>query len=181
MKDKKRSAVSWIIEFAEKRKSYYVLSVITAAFGVLCGIAPYFFIADIIKKLLTGTRVFGSFAADLILIILFWAFRVVLHAVSTFLSHKATFRVLAEIRKRCCDKLARLPLGSVLDIPSGSLKNTLVERIDSIETTLAHVVPEFTGNLFAPLCVLVYIFFIDWRSCRSSRSRSVLSSLRVCG
>ena len=163
MKEKKRSAVSWIIEFAEKRKSYYVLSVITAAIGVLCGIAPYFFIADIIKKLLTGTRVFGSFAADLIFIILFWAFRVVLHAVSTFLSHKATFRVLAEIRKRCCDKLARLPLGNVLDIPSGALKNTLVERVDSIETTLAHVVPEFTGNLFAPLCVLIYLFFIDWR------------------
>ena len=163
MKDKKRSAVSWIVEFAEDRKMYYALSVLTAMFGVLCGIAPYFFIADIIKKLLAGTRVFGAFAADLILIMLFWAFRVVLHAVSTSLSHKATFRVLAEIRKRCCDKLARLPLGNVLDIPSGSLKNTLVERIDSIETTLAHVVPEFTGNIFGPLCVLIYLFFIDWR------------------
>ena len=163
MKDKKRSAVSWIAEFAEDRKTYYALSVLTAVLGVLCGIAPYFFIADIIKKLLAGTRVFGVFAADLVLIMLFWALRVVLHAVSTSLSHKATFRVLAEIRTRCCDKLARLPLGSVLDIPSGSLKNTLVERVDSIETTLAHVVPEFTGNLFAPLCVLVYIFFIDWR------------------
>ena len=163
MKDKKRSAVSWIAEFAEDRKMYYALSVLTAALGVLCGIAPYFFIADIIKKLLAGTRVFGVFAADLVLIMLFWALRVVLHAVSTSLSHKATFRVLAEIRTRCCDKLARLPLGSVLDIPSGSLKNTLVERVDSIETTLAHVVPEFTGNLFGPLCVLIYLFFIDWR------------------
>ena len=163
MEKKKRSAVSWITEFAEDRKMYYALSVLTAALGVLCGIAPYFFIADIIKKLLSGTRVFGAFAADLILIMLFWALRVVLHAVSTSLSHKATFRVLAEIRKRCCDKLARLPLGNVLDIPSGSLKNTLVERVDSIETTLAHVVPEFTGNIFGPLCVLVYLFFIDWR------------------
>ena len=163
MKDKKRSAVSWITEFTENRKIYYALSVLTAMFGVLCGIAPYFFIADIIKKLLAGTRVFGAFAADLILIMLFWVLRVVLHAFSTSLSHKATFRVLAEIRKRCCDKLARLPLGSMLDIPSGSLKNTLVERVDSIETTLAHVVPEFTGNLFGPLCVLIYLFFIDWR------------------
>ena len=163
MEKKKRSAVSWIVEFAEDRKMYYALSVLTAALGVLCGIAPYFFIADIIKKLLAGTRVFGAFAADIILIMLFWALRVVLHAVSTSLSHKATFRVLAEIRKRCCDKLARLPLGSVLDIPSGSLKNTLVERVDSIETTLAHVVPEFTGNIFGPFCVLIYLFFIDWR------------------
>jgi len=70
MKDKKRSAVSWIAEFAEDRKTYYALSVLTAVLGVLCGIAPYFFIADIIKKLLAGTRVFGVFAADLFFIML---------------------------------------------------------------------------------------------------------------
>lgn len=46
---------------------------------------------------------------------------------------------------------------------SGGLKNILVERIDSIEPTLAHVVPEFTSNLLGPVMVLVYLFTIDWR------------------
>ena len=35
-----------------------------------------------------------------------------------------------------------LPLGYVKDTPSGTFKNIMVERIDSIETTLAHIVPE---------------------------------------
>lgn len=86
-----------------------------------------------------------------------------MHSLSTSFSHRATFAVLANIRKSCCDKLAKVPLGYVKDTPSGSFKNILVERIDSIETTLAHVVPEFTSNLLAPVIILVCFFMTDWR------------------
>ena len=85
------------------------------------------------------------------------------HSISTTLSHKATFAVLGTIRKRVCAKLSRVPLGTVLDIPSGSIKNVLVERIDSIETTMAHIIPEFTSNLLVPIALLVYLFILDWR------------------
>ena len=49
------------------------------------------------------------------------------------------------------------------DRPSGTLKNILMERTDSIETTLAHVLPEFTGNILAPVLVFLYMLTIDWR------------------
>ena len=39
----------------------------------------------------------------------------------------------------------------------------MVERIDSIETTLAHVIPEFTSNLLGPVVILIYFFTIDYR------------------
>ena len=71
--------------------------------------------------------------------------------------------MLGEIRKRCTEKLSRMPLGAVLEQSSGALKNTLIERIDSIETTLAHIVPEFTANLLIPVVILIYVFSIDWR------------------
>ena len=56
-----------------------------------------------------------------------------------------------------------MPLGYVKDTPSGTFKNIMVERIDSIETTLAHIVPEFTSNLLAPIVILIYFFLTDWR------------------
>ena len=89
--------------------------------------------------------------------------RVLFHALSTATCHKATFAVLGEIRKRCMEKPTRMPLGTVLEPSSGALKNTLIERIDSIETTLAHIVPAFTANLLIPVIILIYIFTIDWR------------------
>lgn len=92
-----------------------------------------------------------------------WIFRVVFHTASTKTSHKTTFRLLGNVRIALCDKLARLPLGTVLDIPSGALKNIIVERVDSMETTLAHVVPEFTANIAAPVFMFIYLLTIDWR------------------
>ena len=56
-----------------------------------------------------------------------------------------------------------LPLGTVLDRSSGSYKNIIVERVDSIETTLAHLLPEMTANIVGALAVLALIFANDWR------------------
>ena len=66
-------------------------------------------------------------------------------------------------QKGLLDKLATLPLGTVLDRSSGSYKNIIVERVDSIETTLAHLLPEMTANIVGALAVLVLLFIEDWR------------------
>ena len=64
---------------------------------------------------------------------------------------------------RLMDKLAAMPLGAVMDKSSGSYKNIIVERVDSIETTLAHIVPEMTSNVAGSLAVLCLLFSVDWR------------------
>lgn len=167
-KEKTRSAWSWIFEFAAERKALYIASVVTAAAGVLCATAPFIIMGQMVVRLLEGDREVSAYMTDCILLAVLWAGKVVFHAISTALSHKATFYVLGNIRKRLLDKLARLPLGTVLDTPSGSLKNVIVERVDSIETTLAHILPEFTSNLLAPAILIIYLFTIDWRMALAS-------------
>ena len=56
-----------------------------------------------------------------------------------------------------------MPLGDVMSQPSGTLKSTIVERIDSIETTLAHILPEFTTGIGAPIIILIYTFTVSWK------------------
>ena len=163
MKEKKRSAVSWILEWAGQKRSAYVWSVVFAAGSVIFKVIPYFMIADVVKMFLDGNREFKAYLVKAVWIALSFILAELLHSISTALSHKATFTVLANIRKSCCEKLARVPLGYVKDTSSGTFKNILVERIDSIETTLAHIVPEFTSNLLAPVIILIYFFLTDWR------------------
>lgn len=119
--------------------------------NVVCKIIPYFIIIDVVKMFLNGSKNFNDYMYDAILIAVSFIIAELFHSLSTTLSHKATFTVLANIRKACCDKLARVPLGYVKDTSSGTFKNIMVERIDSIETTLAHVIPEFTSNLLGPV------------------------------
>lgn len=163
MKEKKRSAASWILEWAGQKRSAYVWSVVLAAGSVIFKVIPYFMIADVVKMFLDSNREFKAYLVKAVWIALSFILAELLHSLSTALSHKATFTVLANIRKACCEKLARVPLGYVKDTSSGTFKNILVERIDSIETTLAHIVPEFTSNLLAPVIILIYFFLTDWR------------------
>lgn len=180
-KTKKKSTIQWIAEFAGTHKSKYVASVITATCGVLCGLVPYVIVAQIIKELVNGNRNWHDYVASFVVLAFLWLFRVVFHGISTSFSHSATFTVFGNIRKMTCDKLSKLPLGYVLDTPSGSLKNIIVERIDSMETTMAHVVPEFTSNLLGTLGVAIYIFTIDWRMGLASFATLILGLMAYMG
>ncbi|MCC8022325.1 MAG: ABC transporter ATP-binding protein/permease [Clostridiales bacterium] len=163
MEEKKKGTVAWLMDFAAPHKAGYIGSVVFATLGVACGVGPYLCVAQIIIHLIDGTRDFGVYTAYCLASAGFWLLRHILHGVSTSMSHKATFAVIAQVRRRVAKKLTRLPMGYVLDTPSGRLKNIMVERIDSIETTLAHVVPEMTGNLLISLSMIGYLFFVDWR------------------
>ena len=160
---KKKTTSAWILEWAGQEKKSYILSIILGIGNVICKIIPYFIIADVVKMFLNGSRNFNNYMHDAILIAISFIIAELFHSLSTTLSHKATFTVLANIRKACCDKLARVPLGYVKDTSSGTFKNIMVERIDSIETTLAHIIPEFTSNLLGPIFILIYFFMIDYR------------------
>lgn len=160
---KKRSLTSWVLEFAGRKKLYYAGSVILAILGVAASFIPYIITADIVSNLLKGNNDAQYYLLRVVLMAVFWVIRVLFHNISTTLSHVATFTVLSGIRKQLCDKLSRIPLGSVLDDNSGSYKNIIVERVDSMETTLAHIIPEFTANILLPLVMFIYILTIDWR------------------
>ena len=111
MKQKQRSVISWLVEFAGTHKRFYTASVLLAVCGVACSIAPYILMGDIVTELVGGVKQWEGYRNACILMALFWALRVVFHALSTTCSHKATFHVLGNIRKSVCGKLARVPLG----------------------------------------------------------------------
>lgn len=159
----KKNLIQWIFEFAGEKKGQYIVSVFFALLSVACAIAPYLVISKIIQELLARIRDWSLFLKQSGIIALFWAGNVIFHAISTSLSHVATFNLLGNIRKSMCDKLTRLPLGTVLSMPSGSLKNIMIERIDSMETTLAHIVPEYTSNIILSIVLMIYLFVQDWR------------------
>ena len=160
---KTQSPMAWVLGQTGNHGGQYVLSVVLAIIGVAFSLAPYFVVIGIVQGLMDGVKDFSFHLSRCLIMAALWLGRVLFHALSTTTSHKATFAVLGEIRKRCMEKLTRLPLGTVLEQSSGALKNTLIERIDSIETTLAHIVPEFTANLLIPIIILIYIFTVDWR------------------
>ena len=165
---KEKGTFGWVFTFAGQKKSGYIASVIFAVIGAAFQILPFFVMARVIGELLAGNRDLAGYLIDCAVMAAFWLLRVLFHSLSTAQSHKATFAVLGNIRKQGLAKLARMPLGDVQSRGSGELKNILVERVDSIEPTLAHAIPEMSSNAAVALAALIYLFVIDWRMALAS-------------
>ena len=165
---KEKSTFGWIFAFAGQKKSGYIASVCLAVAGAAFQIAPFFVMARVMDRLLAGDRNLNAYLADCALMAACWLMRVLMHSLSTAQSHRATFAVLANIRKQGLAKLARLPLGDVQARGSGELKNILVERVDSIEPTLAHAIPEMSSNAAVVLATFAYLLVLDWRMALAS-------------
>ena len=165
---KEKSTFGWVFTFAGQKKSGYIASVCLAIIGAAFQILPFFVMAKVIGKLLAGNRDLPGYLQDCAVMAVFWLLRVLFHSLSTAQSHQATFAVLGNIRKQGLEKLAKMPLGDVQAKGSGELKNILVERVDSIEPTLAHVIPEMSSNAVVVVATLAYLFVLDWRMALSS-------------
>lgn len=162
-RDKKPSTLSLVMGWAGQKRGLYVGSVILAVASVVTKVLPYLYVAQVVNALVQGERDPAAYAGNLVAIAVLFAVSEACHTASTSLSHIATFEVISNIRTQIAQKLVRMPLGRVLQRGSGSLKNTMVERVDSIETTLAHILPEFTSNLLAPVLIFVLMLGIDVR------------------
>ena len=140
-----------------------IRAIVSACVGVLCGMLPYFAAAQIIIGLLNGERAPAYYGAWCALALLGFLLRATLYALALGMSHRATFAILQSIRVRILEKLPRLPLGVVTDTPSGQMKQVIVDQVESMERPLAHLLPEMTSNLLAPLCIFIYLLVLDWR------------------
>ncbi len=160
---KQQSPVGRIWELGEKEHGKLIAAVVLAVIGVACGMAPYFAAAKIIVLLLGGETVFAAYLPWLLTALGGFLVRTLLYNGALGISHKATFNILKTIRQQLLAKLPRLPLGTVMDTSSGKLKETIVDQVDGMETTLAHLFPEMTANIVAPLLTVVYLFILDWR------------------
>ena len=162
------SPVKRLWELTGTHRRAYALSIILAILGVACGMIPYFAIAYIMLCLIDGVTALNTYALWCGVILLGFTLKLLFSTLSTTVSHTATFQTLKEIRIKIADKLSRVPMGYIMDQSSGRFKDVIVDRVESMEPILAHLVPEMTSNLFVPLCIIVYLFVLDWRMALAS-------------
>lgn len=149
--------------FFKRHKGKYILSIIFSVLSAASAVAPYLMTARIIGLLLDGERTLSVYAPYIIAagVTLFTAN--LFHKISTGLSHYATFGLLSDIRKMIADKLSRVPLGVIEKHSSGKLRDVMVDKVEAIETTYAHVIPEVTGSVLVSLLILIYLFILNWK------------------
>lgn len=159
----KQSPLLRIWSWGKEEHGSLIGAIISAFAGVLLGMLPYFSAAQMIIKLLAGERELSAYLPWLGIGLAGYIARTLLYNMALSISHRATFSILKTIRQKILSKLPDLPLGTVMDMPSGKIKQIIVDQVDGMETTLAHLFPEMTANVAGPVLILLYLFVLDWR------------------
>ena len=160
---KKQSPMLRLWELGEKEHVRLAGAVLSATIGVLAGMLPYFAAARIIIGLLDGNKEWSFYITFFAVAMIGYVLRTCLYQLALSMSHQATFSILKEIRQQVLEKLPKMPLGTILHLSGGKIKQIIVDQVESMETPLAHLLPEMTSNMIAPLCILIYLFILDWR------------------
>ncbi len=140
-----------------------IAAIFCAVAGVLLGLLPYLSAGRILVALLTGQRDWNFYLLWCMVALGGYLAKTLLLQSGALPLPQGHLPDPAGHPKMVLSKIPRLPLGDILDTSSGRLKQIVVDQVESMETTLAHLLPEMTSNLLAPVCVLVYLFTLDWR------------------
>lgn len=160
--NKEPSPIAVVWQWAEAYHAKFYGAVLLAVLGVAGTMLSYFSIAQIIRLLLEEQSMSLCWKWCIALAVGYLV-KSVCSSASTALSHTATYHTLRDIRKKMLSKLSKLPMGTIVDTPSGQYKTTIVDRVEGMEPTLAHLIPEMTANVLVPIAIAVYIFVLDWR------------------
>lgn len=161
--EKKESPIGVLWGWGKPYHGKFIGSIILAVLGVACQMVPYFCVAHIVTLMLSGEQDFSSYMTACIVALCGYLGKVVFANLSTVISHTATYYTLRDLRENITEKLARVPMGTILDTPSGQYKTTIVDRVEGMEPTFAHLIPEMTANVLVPIVIVVYLLILDWR------------------
>lgn len=166
MKTKKQSAMSRLMDIAGNHKYFSYLSCVLAAVSAWIALIPFYDVWRIIKEILevrpnyenaTHITSYGWQAAGFALLAM------VFYIAALMCSHKAAFRVQANMRTQMMEHIMKLPLGYVETEGTGKIRRVVNDSSAATETFLAHNLPDKVVSYATPAGLLVMMMVFDWR------------------
>lgn len=154
---------SEMFEFAPELKNKMNLSIAFACIGESLGFASYFFAAYMAKSLFVKEFNFNEIWIYAVITLFCLIAQKGLTCLSSIKSHRISFTILRNIRKKLGEKLEKAPMGYVESMPIGYYKALIVERVGSLEDWIAHVMPELPSRMVHPILSTLILLVIDWR------------------
>lgn len=165
-KEKKPSSLQRLMEYAGSYCYLTYASWVLSALSAVLALFPFVFIWRIIREVLEVMPDYGKaqhISFNGWMAVLFALISMLIYICVLFCSHKAAFRVQANLRKEMIHHIVELPIGFTGEYGSGRLRKIVNETSASTETYLAHQLPDKAGALVTPVALLILLLVFDWR------------------
>lgn len=166
MKEKKRNSFSVLMHYAGSNKYFSYAAIVLAVISAWIALIPFYDIWRIIKEVLevrpnfseaVNISHYGWQAVGFALL------GMVFYIAALMCSHKAAFRVQANMRIDMMKHIMKLPLGYVEAEGTGKIRKIVTDSSSATETFLAHNLPDKAVSVATPIGLLVMMMAFDWR------------------
>ena len=166
MKEKKRNSFSVLMHYAGSNKYFSYAAIVLAVISAWIALIPFYDIWRIIKEVLevrpnfseaVNISRYGWQAVGFALL------GMVFYIAALMCSHKAAFRVQANMRIDMMKHIMKLPLGYVEAEGTGKIRKIVTDSSSATETFLAHNLPDKAVSYATPIGLLVMMMAFDWR------------------
>lgn len=137
-KKTKPGAIQQLLSYAGNNKKQLYLSTFLATLGELFGMAPFITVSLLVAELFNKTATIQNVCILFAVALGGQILKLLLTYQSSFMSHKATYKILKNIRSKIADKMLRVPMGVMLDTPTGNFKNLMADTVSKLEDSMAH-------------------------------------------
>ncbi len=166
METKKPGALARLMELAGNHKYFTYASCVLAVLSALVALIPFYEIWRIMQEVLqvrphyekaVHMTQYGWQAVGFALLAM------VLYIAALMCSHKAAFRVQANMRVRMMEHIMKLPLGYVEVEGTGKIRRVVNDSSAATETFLAHNLPDKFVSYATPVGLITMMMVFDWR------------------
>lgn len=166
MKQKKKSSLSVLMHYAGSHRYFTYASLVLAVVSAWIALIPFYDIWLIIREILevrpnyseaVNIGRYGWEAVGFALLAM------VFYIAALMCSHKAAFRVQANMRISMMEHIMKLPLGYVEAEGTGKIRKIVTDSSAATETFLAHNLPDKAVSFATPVGLLAMMMVFDWR------------------
>lgn len=166
MKSKKESTLKRLMTYAGKYRYFTYASCILAAISAAIALIPFYDIWRIIREVLEVRPDFSkavhikSYGWQAVI---FSLTSMIFYIGSLMCSHRAAFRVQANMRVEMMSHIMKIPVGIIETEGTGKIRKDITESSAATETYLAHNLPDKVVSVVTPVCLMGMLAFFDWR------------------
>ena len=166
MKQKKRKSFAVLMDYAGSHRFLSYAAIVLAVISAWTALIPFYDIWLIVREILevrpnfaeaVNIGTYGWQAVGFALI------SMAFYIAALMCSHKAAFRVQANMRISMMKHIMKLPLGYVGAQGTGKIRRIVVDSSAATETFLAHNLPDKAVSFATPVGLLAMMLFFDWR------------------
>lgn len=163
MNHEKKNWIRTLFSYASGEGRRLALSILLSVLSVMLGLVSFYCMYRMLCLFVSGGVTTAGIVTWCLLALAAYGGMILLHSLSTGVSHAMAYSILERLRLRLADRFLRAPLGDVQQHTIGEIKSMMVDKIKNIEPPLAHMIPEGAGHIVLPLCSIAALLCLDWR------------------